>query len=467
MKKILNMAVLVAVLVFSTVIINATSFSVSANKSTVAPGGTFQVNVNVPGEGRFDIAVSNGSASTSYFWYPDSKSVTITAGQSGTVTVTVTATSVTDSSSNPQPVTGSQSVSVGIVVPTAPAKPTPPPAKTPEQIAKEKEAARLAAEELEKERLEAELNERKNTPLINSINVISRSDKRMDSSLITLTTEFEKFDYEFTLPKKIDSFDLDILSEQEGVSVTYDVSHALTETETEKVIPITVTGPEFTQDFKLLVKKDTTPDSVLSVAGKEMIVYSDEFFKEKMVEFGFVHNEYPLSDLLTSYYTFGDVNLQLLVDSEDNARWYTLDSEMQPIREVVLLVGEDKTPFFAYDTDDEDLVHQALHGGRYKSIPYVIDESLAAVDSGLKFKTDYMAWEFEGNHVVYGFDNTAKEGTYLIDSNQNAKFAVVAFDAETDNSTKTVAIASSVGLVTVSGYVLATTLMNIRKRKED
>ena len=465
MKKILNMAVLVAVLVFSTVIINATSFSVSANKSTVAPGGTFQVNINVAGEGRFDIQVTNGSASISSFWYPEHKSVTITAGQSGTVSVKVIATSVSDTSA--QAVTGSQTVSVGIVAPTTPAKPTPPPAKTPEQIAKEREEAAAAAEKLEKERLEAELIKRKNTPLINTIDVISRSDKRMDSSLIILSTEFEKFDYEFTLPKKVNTFDLEILSDQADVSVTYDVSHALTETETEKVIPITVTGPEFSQDFKLTVKKDTTPDSILSVAGKEMVVYSDDFFKDKMVEFGFVHNEYPLSDLLTSYYTFGDVNLQLLVDSEDNARWYTLDSEMQPIREVVLLVGEDKKPFFAYDTDDDDLVHQALHGGRYKSIPYVIDESLAAVDSGLKFKTDYMAWEFEGNHVVYGFDHTAKEGTYLIDGNQNAKFAVVAFDAETDNSTKTVAITSSVGLVTVSGYVLATTLMNIRKRKED
>ena len=218
MKKILNMAVLVAVLVFSTVIINATSFSVSANKSTVAPGGTFQVNINVAGEGRFDIQVTNGSASISSFWYPESKSVTITAGQSGTVSVKVIATSVSDTSA--QAVTGSQTVSVGIVAPTTPAKPTPPPAKTPEQIAKEREEAAAAAEKLEKERLEAELIKRKNTPLINTIDVISRSDKRMDSSLIILSTEFEKFDYEFTLPKKVNTFDLEILSDQADVTVT-------------------------------------------------------------------------------------------------------------------------------------------------------------------------------------------------------------------------------------------------------
>lgn len=465
MKKI-RIILTVALLVFVVNVrdIFAASYSISGGTSYTV-GGSGHLSVILSGSGFSEVSVSTSdssvvSISTSKIVGVDNNdnSVKITANKAGTATISFKGFGVLN---NGEEVTISQNVTIKVSAPYV------PPVKTPEQIAKEREEAAAAAEKLEKERLEAELIKRKNTPLINTIDVISRSDKRMDSSLIVLSTEFEKFNYEFTLPKKVNTFDLEIVSDQEDVSVTYDVSHALTETETEKVIPITVTGPEFSQDFKLTVKKDTTPDSILSVAGKEMVVYSDDFFKDKMVEFGFVHNEYPLSDLLTSYYTFGDVNLQLLVDSEDNARWYTLDSEMQPIREVVLLVGEDKKPFFAYDTDDDDLVHQALHGGRYKSIPYVIDESLAAVDSGLKFKTDYMAWEFEGNHVVYGFDHTAKEGTYLIDGNQNAKFAVVAFDAETDNSTKTVAITSSVGLVTVSGYVLATTLMNIRKRKED
>ncbi|NLL74152.1 MAG: hypothetical protein GX233_00045, partial [Erysipelothrix sp.] len=83
---------------------------------------------------------------------------------------------------------------------------------------------------------------------------------------------------------------------------------------------------------------------------------------------------------------------------------------------------------------------------------FEIDPEIHDVDSGLKFKDTYKSWDYEVGEVVLGFTDSISEG-------------LIYFDAETDNSTKTVAITSSVGLVTVSGYVLATTLMNIRKRK--
>ncbi len=94
----------------------AAGFSVSANKSSVAPGGKFTVRVSVGGAGQFSVSASNGSVSNSSIWAEGSASFTVTAGQSGKTTVTVTAVDVT--ASDESPVNGSKSVTVSIKQPT-------------------------------------------------------------------------------------------------------------------------------------------------------------------------------------------------------------------------------------------------------------------------------------------------------------------------------------------------------------
>lgn len=90
----------------------AASFSVSASKSSVTPGGKFTVTISVGGAGQFNVSASNGSVSTNSVFADGSASVTVTAGQSGKTTVTVSAVDVT--ATDESPVTGSKSVSVSI-----------------------------------------------------------------------------------------------------------------------------------------------------------------------------------------------------------------------------------------------------------------------------------------------------------------------------------------------------------------
>lgn len=96
----------------SVVTINAASFTASSNAKEIKPGGTFTVSISGNVTGRFNIAVSNGSAPSS-IWVEGSGSFSVVAGSSGTTSVTVIAADVTDS--NYQPVTGSKSMSVKII----------------------------------------------------------------------------------------------------------------------------------------------------------------------------------------------------------------------------------------------------------------------------------------------------------------------------------------------------------------
>lgn len=96
----------------------AAGFSVSKSASSVAPGGTFTVSVNVSGEGRFNFSASNGTVSSSSQWIAGSGSVSVKAGSSGTVTVSVTASDVS-ASDGETVISGTHSVSVAINAPAS------------------------------------------------------------------------------------------------------------------------------------------------------------------------------------------------------------------------------------------------------------------------------------------------------------------------------------------------------------
>ena len=97
--------------------VQAASFSVKANKSTISPNSTFTVSISTQGAGQFSVSASNGKVSSSSVWVDGSSSVSITGGSSGTTSVTVTAVDATgyDESS----ITGSHSVSVKIKTPSS------------------------------------------------------------------------------------------------------------------------------------------------------------------------------------------------------------------------------------------------------------------------------------------------------------------------------------------------------------
>ena len=97
-------------------VVNAASFSVSSNKSSVSPNGTFTVTIAVPGAGQFSVSGNNATVSSSSVWCEDKCSITATAGKSGTASVTVSAVDATGYDETA--VTGSKTVSVKINTPT-------------------------------------------------------------------------------------------------------------------------------------------------------------------------------------------------------------------------------------------------------------------------------------------------------------------------------------------------------------
>lgn len=96
---------------------NAASFSISSNKSSVSPNGTFTVTITVPGAGQFSVSGNNATVSSSSVWCEDKCSVTATAGKSGTASVTVSAVDATGYDETA--VTGSKTVSVKINTPSS------------------------------------------------------------------------------------------------------------------------------------------------------------------------------------------------------------------------------------------------------------------------------------------------------------------------------------------------------------
>ena len=116
-SKLCSYVVIVALLIgIHTMPVLATSFSVTSNKPTVAPNGTFKVTISADGAGKFEVAASNATVSDKEVWVDGSSSVNVTAASGGTVKITVTALDAYDWNENP--ITGKKSVEVAIVKPS-------------------------------------------------------------------------------------------------------------------------------------------------------------------------------------------------------------------------------------------------------------------------------------------------------------------------------------------------------------
>lgn len=116
--------VIASTLIMSNIVqIHASSISISANPSSVNPGGSFTVNVTINGggSGMFYFSGSNATVSIGSQFCDTSCSITATAGTSGTASVTVstgqagTVNEVADLDGNP--ITFSSAVSVNITPP--------------------------------------------------------------------------------------------------------------------------------------------------------------------------------------------------------------------------------------------------------------------------------------------------------------------------------------------------------------
>lgn len=118
--KIFSFLIIGLLIYFNISTIVAGSFSVSQSTSTVSPGGTFTVTVNISGSGMIYFSGSNASVSESSTYCDGSCSITATAHSVGTASVTVTTgekdteNEVADYADN-RPIEGSKTVTVNVI----------------------------------------------------------------------------------------------------------------------------------------------------------------------------------------------------------------------------------------------------------------------------------------------------------------------------------------------------------------
>ena len=442
-----------------------------------SPNSSTQGTINNSNNGVVQVLSDGKSVTSSKFIFENgSGSINLKAVAAGTATIKIVSSGFSDSGDPLTGVTKVFTITVPEPAPPVTEKPAPPAVeqpkppvvdntekeKTPEQKQKAKEAAEAA--ELEREALELAL--RQATPLIDSIEIISESDKFNKEVLHKFVTEKDLFEYEYVLPKRVDKVSLNAVKAVDSASFNVEEVYEIGEGESSKVIELNLVDGEVEQTIKITLKKDDTPDVITEFNGKPLRVYQDELLDPFMIEKGFKVASFEVDEVKSMYYELGSIKLQLLVNDEKVASWHTLNEGNVIQEEIVMLQGPDEQVFFVKEANEE-LSDKRLYSKKYTEKTSAQLDLLAVIDPELSILSAYKSWDNEEDEIVFGYDKSAEEGLYFIDKEVNSKFAVVAFDQKASTVTQTIAIASSVGLVTVSGYVLATTLMNIRKRKED
>lgn len=493
--KIIIMILMVAALIPANGI-NAADGGVSiSGPSELAPGasGTYTISFHADDTAYFQYSISGANMSVSgsgMLGEGEAKSaqvnVTATAGSEGTGTITANVTIATTGKSVTEFTrSASKNVNIAKPAPTPPSvtppsvtpptqKPTPPPAKTPEQIAKEQAAAKEAEAEAAKAREEAEKAAEEaakelaqKTPLISTIEVVSMSDKRNNQSVNVTETAHDTWDYEYSLPKRIDKFRLSVLGVDEDVTLTYDENHEFVEgDEPVKAISIRAVKDDIVQEFTYKITKDQSVTAIFEVSGEQISIFEDDLLDEMMVASGFVRGTYKGSnDTDLSYFSFGDINVQLILNKDNELQWHLLSEDNVIGEPVGIVFDAEKNPFFVMEAPLE-MAELEFRGNPYKFVEGKVEETLHNLDSSVKWQNRYKAWSYDDAQLVYGMTKSGEVDTYRHVPDVSTDLAVVAFDAQSDGSTKTVAIASSAGLVSLSGYILFNTITNIRKRKE-
>ena len=112
-NKILSYFVILSLLIGIQVnAVSASSFSLTSNKASVTPNGSFKVTITADGAGKFDIAASNATVSETSVWVDGSETFNVTANKEGTAKITVTAVDAYDWKENQ--ITGKKTVEVKV-----------------------------------------------------------------------------------------------------------------------------------------------------------------------------------------------------------------------------------------------------------------------------------------------------------------------------------------------------------------
>ncbi|WP_281192996.1 hypothetical protein [Erysipelothrix rhusiopathiae] len=139
------------------------------------------------------------------------------------------------------------------------------PSKTPEELQAE-------AEQAEKERKE----EIAKSLLVESIDIVSSDTKLYGETLKTIKIEEGKTEYEYTLPKRVNKFLLDVASTSGDVTLTYDKEYEFKEDVKEHVITIRGAQEDVVKEYKLTLKQNLDEPTVVKMEDQDVTVYEDE-----------------------------------------------------------------------------------------------------------------------------------------------------------------------------------------------
>ena len=340
------------------------------------------------------------------------------------------------------------------------------------QIEEEKEAIKTETPEEKEERLEKlkkeeeeqkkeELEAAKKVPLVSSINVISDSDKLKGEVLTEIKTEADKFDYEYTLPRRVDAFKLDLKSD---ATLDYVKDHKFAEGENEKKIAVKAKNEDFDQTINVVIKRNVDKFVERKVGDKSLAVYDDELLDKLMADKGFERKTFKDGDVEIAFFSKGKVNIQLLVDDKNQAQWYLLNDKNQPVEPLAMYLGKDGAVLFILEAKEE-MRKETLHGKKYETKSRDLGKEFANIDKELKIENKYGAWEFAEGEIVWAMNENLEEDLYHISNDGKIKAAVVAFD-QVDEKMKTVAIGTSVGLVGLIASNIVYFVLQHQKKKE-
>lgn len=444
----------------------AGSASISISATSIRVNQTATITVSIPdvANGMLEFTVSTTgvakASATSFAEMSGRTSFTVTASSAGSGSVTLEGFGLgSDGSeysiSRTFNLTFTNPSSGGNTGTTKP--PVTSPDKTPEQIAKEKEEA----ERLEREKLQK-------TPLLKKLTLISQSSKMYAETLALVEPEFDTFEYSFTLPKRIDNVLLNIEPVDDSVIVSYDSEMNYIENNiTEYTFEILAKKGDIEQLFKYKVSLDTSEPVKISYDNLEYSVIDDEIFDKFLLE-----NLNVSKDIFDSngssipFYTLGSLKFQAIVNDEQKVLWALLDDQFNVSSLGTLVESKTGGVLFIKNAPETESL-KTLRGVQYSNSTVILNQDLLKLDSSLTWVNDIKSWVLsDGTQIVFGIDSNGNEGTFLIDDQGLATYAVVLFDETTHNIYKPWAYISTTAAVAVLGLFLSYLFIQNRRKKQ-
>lgn len=419
-KKPIYILIMILLILGNTVpiVIEAASASLSGPGTlTVGQSGTIRITSNAPGgffQGRIYVSdPSIASVSTERVWADvgesqtqnPSWSTTIHTKKPGPVDVIIEIKGE-DYDSNQIKVSNSK-ISINIQNKTeSTPKPNPKPNPKPsnpgtggpsaggDKQENEKQDSKNdpeKAKELEKAIKEAENKEKQNTPLFKDIKIISNSDKKKDEVIKSIKSEKNIFEYSYTLPKRIDSFKIDIAKLNDDVELSFDKEFSFNGDENSIKIPIKAKQGDISQEIILEVKKNIDVDAVLDYENISYAIYHDVSLDEYMKENDFEAVNFNVKDIEAVKYKKSNLELVLLVDEKNNAKWVSINDKNE-VQFEVDLVKNSAGKLMVITEAPEEMKSEKIRGEAYTSKKYELDKAIVDMDKSLVFDNTYMSW---------------------------------------------------------------------------